>query len=89
MLRCHIDPHIPPKARNAITMGDGPNQLPGTAELTPYGVLIRAKLQVNGTFGTRDFLVPLSNIENIEFEVEDQTVTLAPRKRKDAETSLV
>lgn len=64
VFRCYRDPMIPPKARNAFKMGDGPDQLPGTAEITTIGVLVKTKR--NG-----DYLVPYANVESIHLLPEE------------------
>lgn len=63
MFRAYRDPHIPPKPRNAFMMGTAADQLPGTAELCAYGVLVK-------TAPGRDYLVPWANVECVELHAE-------------------
>lgn len=82
MVRCHIDPHIPPKARNAFMFGDKADQLNAETWLSPMGVLLRI---LAGAGAGRTFLIPLVNIENIEFHPpEDAT----KKTHKQAETTI-
>lgn len=79
MFRCHIDPHIPPRAKNAFMMGDGPEQTRGEAVLTPYGVL--AKIQVpdpHQKITVREFIIPWANLENVELLIEEPKAKLKP-----------
>ena len=64
MFRAYRDPHIPPKPRNAFTMGSGADQLPGTAELCPYGVLVNTQ--------GREYIVPWANVECIQLNPEEE-----------------
>ena len=66
MFRCYREPNIPPKPRNAFTMGDGADQLPGEAFATAIGVHIKAQYPKNKG-GPREFLVPYANVEMMEF----------------------
>lgn len=65
MFRAYRDPHIPPKPRNAFTMGNAADQLPGIAELCPYGVHVVT--QPSG----REYIVPWANVECIELFPEE------------------
>lgn len=77
MFRCHIDPHIPPRPQNAFMMGDGSGQTPGSATYYPgQGVFLKIPvrdLQHNEIF--REFLIPYSQLENIEFLPEEEKKT--------------
>lgn len=74
MFRCHIDPNIPPRAQQAFMLGEAAGQTPGEAYLTPLGVYakIRVKDKEQKDY-FREFLVPLANLENIEFHPEEAT----------------
>lgn len=74
MFRCHLDPHIPPRARNAFMMGDGPEQMSGEAIYIPgEGVHLKANVKdPSQNVIYREFLVPLANLENIEFIIEEK-----------------
>lgn len=74
MFRAHVDPSIPPKPRNAFMMGDGPNQLPGEAFLTEFGVLVKTKLH-----GAGEYLIPYSNIQCTQLVKEEVVEELKPR----------
>lgn len=80
MFRCHIDPHIPPRAQQAFMMGDAQGQVPGEAHLTSIGVYVKVKIQTPAGLNCREFLVPLANLENIEFYPEEATVTEIKKK---------
>lgn len=73
MFRCHLDPMIGPKARNAFVMGTEAGQLPGSAELTAIGVKVDL-LPVKGAAVGRSYLVPFANVQCVEIEpvVEDK-----------------
>lgn len=73
MFRCYRDPHIPPKPRNAFTMGTGADQLPGEAELSPYGVHVKTA-PTPQTGAAREFIVPWANVECLELIQESTTV---------------
>ena len=63
MFRAYRDPHIPPKPRNAFTMGSGNDQLPGEAFVTAIGVHVKTELSKV----KREYLVPWANVECVEF----------------------
>jgi hypothetical protein len=64
MFRCHLDPAIGPKARNAFSK----HEYPGWEfELTPIGVYVKTEHKVPGqptTIG--EHLVPYANIQSIK-----------------------
>lgn len=86
MIRCHIDPNIPPKPRLAFTFTGEVGSFPGEAFLTDFGVLLKATFKHLGRPDeARDFLIPFTNIENIEFYPEEIKLTRG-RKLQDVET---
>jgi hypothetical protein len=64
--RCHIDPMIPPKPRNAFNRVDFPNS---EFELTPAGVYVHLIYQTPGSNVTeQEHLIPFANIQSILLE---------------------
>lgn len=78
MFRCYRDPHIPPKPRNAFTMGIAADQLPGEATLSPYGVLVKT-----AAHGQREFIVPWANVECIELVKEEAKIVPLKKAKND------
>lgn len=65
MFRCHIDPCIPPKPRNAFHIKEFQGS---TFELTPGGVYVKIKLNVPGNVEQwSEHLVPFANLQSVKF----------------------
>ena len=71
MFRCHIDPHIPPKPRQAFTFGTEHGQQEGEAYITPVGVYANVKVQDGVKWVWREYVIPHSNIECMELYPEE------------------
>lgn len=69
MFRCHIDPHIPPKPRNAFVIGDGADQLPGEAIWYSTYIELKAKSGI-------DYGIAITNLQNWVFEPREAKVVL-------------
>lgn len=66
MFRCHLDPSIGPKPKNAFTKKDMPNAY---FELTPIGVYVKIIYQVPGNaLQESEHLVPYANVQSIKLE---------------------
>lgn len=64
MFRCHIDPAIGARAKNAFKVG---NEGILEAELTPIGVWVKWVNQSPGNLGdTSENVVPFSNVQSIK-----------------------
>lgn len=75
MFRCHIDPAVPPKPRNAFHRKEFSKET--DFELTPVGVYVR---YVATTPGSKTFvsehLIPFANIQSIKMmPLEDDKAT--------------
>lgn len=64
MFRCHLDPAIGPKARNAFSKKEYPDWI---FELTPIGIYVRAIMKVpNSPAQEQEHIVPYANVQSIK-----------------------
>lgn len=80
--RCHLDPVIGPKPRNAFTIKDFPLS---TFEMTPLGVYVKAVYQVPGNrLEVAEHMVPFANVQSIRLMSEEES-KLYEQKRAEAQ----
>lgn len=79
IFRCHVDPNIPPKTRNAFMIGKGMDQLNAEAYVVEQGVWIKLNFSDTSTkIEGRTFLIPWTNLENVElFPESEETIKLS------------
>lgn len=70
MFRCHLDPAIGPRPRNAFSKHECQEW---DFELTPVGVYVHARYAVPGgrTMTESEHLVPFANVQSIQFIMEE------------------
>lgn len=70
MFRCHIDPMMGARPKNAFMVKDYPGS---ECELTPVGVWFRLNVvQPQQKACMKEYLVPYANIQSIELELEEK-----------------